>query len=209
MNVPSVKSKSAKSRPLKAAALEARDDLRGTILRAALQMFSDQGFHGVAMSALARKAGVGVGSIYRYFETKEALIHALYRDIKTQMHDGMLQNYEVAKPYRARFEQIAGDLIRYGLAQPLEFNYAVQYAYSPYLQDKAHAIEVQMPQAFLDFMTEGYSAGHFKPLPAEILTATLFAPLYSLINRHIAGLMSLTPEMQSIAIAACWDAVKK
>ncbi|GIJ00024.1 TetR family transcriptional regulator [Sediminihabitans luteus] len=47
------------------------------ILVAARAVFAAQG-HGAAMSDVAREAGVGVGSVYRRYPTKEALVEALH-----------------------------------------------------------------------------------------------------------------------------------
>jgi TetR/AcrR family transcriptional regulator, repressor of fatR-cypB operon len=50
---------------------------REAILNAALQLFTEFGFHGTAMPQVAERAGVGAGTIYRYFTSKEALVNTL------------------------------------------------------------------------------------------------------------------------------------
>ena len=57
---------------------------RTAILEATLELISEQGFHGTAMSMIADKAGVGAGTIYRYFDSKEDLITQLYLEIKRE-----------------------------------------------------------------------------------------------------------------------------
>ena len=52
---------------------------RRLILDAAAQAFADEGLH-VSLDAIAARAGVGVGTVYRRFEDKEALIDALFED---------------------------------------------------------------------------------------------------------------------------------
>lgn len=44
---------------------------RGRILAAAERLFATRPFHKVTMEEVARRAGVGKGTIYRYFRTKE------------------------------------------------------------------------------------------------------------------------------------------
>lgn len=51
-----------------------RDDRREAILRAACSVFSRQGFHEARVEEIAREAGVGKGTVYFYFPTKEALL---------------------------------------------------------------------------------------------------------------------------------------
>ncbi|MEV4291614.1 helix-turn-helix domain-containing protein [Nonomuraea bangladeshensis] len=52
----------------------ARNDLR--LLRAAHEVFTTQGFD-APVSAIARQAGVGMGSLYRRYRTKEELLQRL------------------------------------------------------------------------------------------------------------------------------------
>ena len=59
-------------RPLRADARRNREK----VLAAARAVFADQG-RDAQMDDVARRAGVGVGTVYRHFPTKEALIEAL------------------------------------------------------------------------------------------------------------------------------------
>jgi AcrR family transcriptional regulator len=62
-------------RPLRADARRNRDKL----LDAATGLFAADGT-GVPLEAVARAAGVGIGTLYRHFPTKEALVEAAYRN---------------------------------------------------------------------------------------------------------------------------------
>src|ERR1700747_471860 len=50
------------------------------ILSAALEVFSDRGFAATKLEDVARRAGVTKGTIYLYFDSKEALFKALIRE---------------------------------------------------------------------------------------------------------------------------------
>lgn len=62
--------------PLRGRQREARSN-DSAVLAAAREVFSLQG-HGASMADVARQAGVGVGSIYRRYPTKDALVEALH-----------------------------------------------------------------------------------------------------------------------------------
>jgi len=47
------------------------------ILDAALEVFSEKGFHPATVDEIADRAGVGKGTLYRYFSNKEALFNEL------------------------------------------------------------------------------------------------------------------------------------
>ncbi|SPJ15026.1 Transcriptional regulator, TetR family [Syntrophobacter sp. SbD2] len=61
------------------APLMSRPNAKERILEAALEVFSHKGFHPATMDEIAEKAGVGKGTLYRYFETKEKLFAELVR----------------------------------------------------------------------------------------------------------------------------------
>src|SRR5512132_4421443 len=54
----------------------ARDDKRGRLLAAAAAVFAERDFHQVQVSDVAERAGVGKGTVYLYFPTKDDLHRA-------------------------------------------------------------------------------------------------------------------------------------
>src|SRR5215213_207686 len=62
-------------KPLRADARRNRE----RILKAARAVFADQGLHS-QIDDVAKRAKVGVGTVYRHFPTKEALLNALVRE---------------------------------------------------------------------------------------------------------------------------------
>lgn len=58
---------------------------RDLILAAAREIFGEKGYHSTTSEEIAKRAGVGKGTIYQYFESK--------RDIFLQMHIQYLQQY--------------------------------------------------------------------------------------------------------------------
>ncbi len=56
------------------------------VLKAAREEFAGKG-EGAQMPDIAQRAGVGVGTVYRHFPTKEALVEALVRDHFSRLAD--------------------------------------------------------------------------------------------------------------------------
>jgi len=50
---------------------------RQEILKAAMALFSERGFHSVSMHQIAEQAGMAVGTLYNFFASKEELYNAL------------------------------------------------------------------------------------------------------------------------------------
>jgi AcrR family transcriptional regulator len=83
-------------RPLRADALRNRERL----LRVAVQAFSRPGPE-VTLDAIAREAGVGIGTLYRHFPTREALVEAAYRNELARLCDAAPQLLDQLSPERA------------------------------------------------------------------------------------------------------------
>lgn len=56
---------------------EAKGQRREEILTAAKAVFAEKGFHATTIADVAKATGVSYGSIYWYFESKDALFHTL------------------------------------------------------------------------------------------------------------------------------------
>ncbi|MEX2292929.1 MAG: TetR/AcrR family transcriptional regulator [Acidimicrobiales bacterium] len=65
------------NRPGRAVGDEAKVQRREEILAAAKVAFAKNGFHATTIGDVAKAAGVSYGSIYWYFDSKDALFHAL------------------------------------------------------------------------------------------------------------------------------------
>jgi len=50
------------------------------LLDAALAVFAEHGADDASLEEIARRAGVGIGTLYRHFPTRQALLEAVYRD---------------------------------------------------------------------------------------------------------------------------------
>ena len=63
---------------------------RGQMLTAALELFSERGYHGVSMHEIAKKAEFAIGTVYRFFKSKEDLYKALMMETAAEYH-GLLE----------------------------------------------------------------------------------------------------------------------
>src|SRR5919197_6626891 len=73
---------------------------RERILAAAKEVFGEKG-EDAQMDDVARRAGVGVGTVYRHFPTKEALVHALTDEQFNVIAAHARETLELADPWEA------------------------------------------------------------------------------------------------------------
>jgi len=189
-----------------------KNDKRDEILRAALELIAENGFHGAPMALIAERAGVGAGTIYRYFENKDVLITELFQEIKTRINPVLLDRYELQKPIDKRFLHLGTVMLRYLIENPLEFKYLEQFLNSPfgvvYRRDKLMGKKEEC-DLFRDLFDEGISRQVVKDIPLVILFALAFGPLLAVARDHILDFIQLDEHLIRLTVKACWDSVKR
>lgn len=65
------------------------------IFDAAMQLFAERGYDGTTIPMIAEKANVGAGTIYRYFENKEALVNSLFSKSMLQLSEMIKTDFPV------------------------------------------------------------------------------------------------------------------
>jgi len=189
-----------------------RPDKRHEIIRAALDLFVEQGFHGAPMALIAERAGVGAGTIYRYFENRDILIKELFKELETEMIPFITDGYNEKAPFRARFLHLGTRLLRYFIEHPLHFRYLEQFHNSPFgvahRRDKLLGKEGQCT-VFKDLFEQGRAQQVLKDFPLPMLFALFFGLLVAVARDHILGFIRLDESMIVGTIEACWDAIKR
>lgn len=74
------------------------------IKQAALELFAHKGYHSTSISDIAKEANVSKGLMYNYFESKEALLHAIIMEAVEVGEHIMQMSMEGASAPRERLE---------------------------------------------------------------------------------------------------------
>ncbi|MEM8985515.1 MAG: TetR/AcrR family transcriptional regulator [Pseudomonadota bacterium] len=67
-----------------------KEEVRNKIMDAAMSVYADVGYHAATISGVAKAAGMGKGTLYLYFESKEALTVSLADRIFTGMEEAFM-----------------------------------------------------------------------------------------------------------------------
>jgi AcrR family transcriptional regulator len=189
-----------------------KSDKRDDIIRASLELIAEHGFHGAPMAMIAEKAGVGAGTIYRYFENKDVLIKALHRDVEEKLFAVLTEGYSDEKPIRERFIYLGTMLLKYLISHPLYFRFLEQYYNSPYgvsLRRDKIMRKADNRDIFTDLFEQGAARQVMKDLPLPVHAALAFGPLIALARDHTLGLLTLDDALIIKSVEACWDGIKR
>jgi AcrR family transcriptional regulator len=185
------------------------ENKRTAILNATLKLISQKGFHGTAMSKVAKEAGVSAGIIYHYFDSKDALMDELYKHIKRNFGQMIDQYFDQTQPMKIQLRQILGLMIRYYINHPLESAFIEQYTRSPYFSP---AVEEEVSQYYtplLDCFYRGQQEMIIKKFPAPVMHTLTVDVATSLAQKHAARVVNLTDGLIEQVVDACWEAIRQ
>jgi AcrR family transcriptional regulator len=88
---------------------------RMEMLTAALELFSEKGYHNVSMLEIAAKAEFAIGTLYKFFSNKEDLYKALILELSDRFHASLSKAIEstgVEIEKLRRYVQTKGEVFR-------------------------------------------------------------------------------------------------
>jgi AcrR family transcriptional regulator len=180
------------------------------IIRAAMELIAERGFHGAPMALVAERAGVAAGTIYRYFESKDDLIRETHAFVEQQILAVLTEGYHEEQPVRDRFLHIGRRLVEYFIASPMKFRFMEQFFNSPYGADhrREKLFGNKEKSIIFKLFDEALEQRIIKALPLPVLCALTFGPLVDVCRDHILEFIVLDESLIEQTVAACWDGVK-
>jgi len=182
-------------------------DKRSALLNAALKLFAEQGFNGSSTALIAKRAGVASGTLFFHFNSKEELIHALFREIRAKMESQVLETFPEEMGTKERLLRLLANLLRYFLENPEEFKFVEQYHFSPLCENEMRRNKEE------DFeihrlLAQARKEKIIKDAPQPVLEAIVFGPITGLAKEHANCGTIIDEETCRMVIEACWNGLK-
>ncbi|MBA2633045.1 MAG: TetR/AcrR family transcriptional regulator [Chloroflexi bacterium] len=178
------------------------------IRRAFLELVAERGFH-ASMGAVAERAGVAAGTIYVHHASKEALITAVYRELKRDLGAAAIAGIDPTARPEHRFRVTWHNIFRHLNADPIRARFLVQVDASPYA-GVAHAAAVEDGE---DPLVAAAAAPDMAPLLAALPAAVLYDLGFGSAIRLAARVDGSSDIMDGPAterlIDACWRAITR
>ena len=122
-------------------AADSQREKRRLILRAAIKVFAEKGYHSCRVSDVANEAGVAYGLVYHYFSSKEELLETIFRRTWANMLDAVQEVEEGGESAEKQLGQVARIVLRAWLLDPDLVRVLVrEVARSPHLQQEVDEI---------------------------------------------------------------------
>lgn len=179
-----------------------------SIVETTLRLITSQGFHGSPMSQIAKEAGVAAGTIYHYFNNKNDLIRKVYKNVKKEMGEALMESYQEGLDYRIQFGKFWHGLFVFFINNPLKFQFLEQFHHSPFISEETQNESQVFYQPVLDFFQKGIQAGYLREMELELISSIIYGNIVSVCNLHLNNELYINEKREKAAINASWDSIK-
>lgn len=160
---------------------------RQKILQAAAKYFARVHYHEADMETIAKEAGVGKGTLYRYFKNKDDLYLSTIQYLSVQAFEYLHQKAAAAPTFKEYIEIIISTAIDYFMAHPETFSMVLMSSLTR-IQAIIDAMEEStLPylQNFRTRMQQAIRSGEVKPMNADIVYKALFSMIIDAVHTLI------------------------
>lgn len=183
---------------------------REIILRAALAVFSRTGMNGTAVPEIARTADVGVGTLYRYFASKEELVNEVFRDTKIKLKARLSDGLDLGQEPRKLFHDFWRRLVLFAVEEPESFEFLELQDHLSYLDEASHSVELEVLAPVYLMCVEMQKRGVFnEALRAEVAMALVWGAFVGVFKAKRTGYLKTSAADIDSVRDACWRALTK
>jgi len=184
-----------------------RDALESRVIEAALELFAERGYHGTSVPVVMERAGIGAGSLYRLFESKEALVNAVFRDAKRRLEVALRDGVRTDQEPRALFDELWARLAAFAEAEPVAFRFLELQDHTPYLDGASRQQEIAVLAPIALGCMDMQRRGVFRQdVAANVIIAFVWGAFVGLVKAARLGYLKLGREQVDAARDACWRA---
>ena len=164
------------------------EDKRNAILDAATRLFAERGLTAAPTSEISRLAGIAEGTLFTYFQTKDDLINALYREIKLELADAMMSEFPRKKNVRTRLRHVWDRYVKWGIANSKQRKVLAQLQVSEVLTEESRDAGSAPFVEFQTMIRDAIEQRVFRnDVPVELISKSLTALVETTIDHTVSN----------------------
>ncbi len=175
-------------------------------MRAALDLFTTQGYHASTTPQVARRAGVAEGTIYRHFTSKEQLLNEIYRGA-VRMFTQIIERTPAGSSCRTRMNEIADGWGQVAHDDPPLVKLVFVSPTAGLLDDKSRETFEQMRAELEKVVASGKAGGEIRPGPAYLWTDVWLQLVRLMLERVATQEWATHHSAPKQVIDSAWDAI--
>jgi len=183
------------------------DLTRQRLVRAALELFTTRGYEATTTAAIARKAGVAEGTIYRHFQSKQHMLNELYRGAARWAARLVREAEAAGGDPREKLRHLANTLVQGALRER-----AVVQLFL--LERQGSLLDAQSKDAAQEFrvgvqalVAQGKAAGVVRPGAVDVWAAVWLAVVSLVLERVTSKEWNESHPGVRLGIEAAWEAI--
>ncbi len=183
-------------------------DKRVQILTTAEKILAERGFYGLSMKLLADTAGIAAGTIYRYFENKEALMSELHKYIRVEAAQRIFNGWNDQQSAKDKYDLLWRNAYDAVLNNPQRLTVIEMLYFIP--SEDQQAITLFEDEAFLqllDFYQQGREQQIFQDWEIPILVTLSFDTAVNFAKKTLRKRIDPTEQMITTVRDASWAAI--
>lgn len=186
---------------------------RERILRAALELFVEQGYFNTNVPDISKRSRCSVGSIYHHFLNKEEIAHQLYQDGIKQFRDAISPSIDPDAPLEKNIKELILTFLTFAETHRLLSRYLWLARHTEFLSKKVALPTFvgydELGRKLTQAIKNGIRRGEIPKQPAQILWTMLFGMPISYIRDWLDGYVAEDPSFVAPTLAkACYAAMK-
>lgn len=188
--------------------LDAVADKREAILEAALELFAERTFDGTPVPRIAERAGVAAGTIYRYFDGKEALVNALYRRCKGELRDVLAEAIAVGRTHEERFRLMWRGQWQFAADHPHALGFLETQNHESYLDAESRGLAAEIDAAATAYVRAAQADGAMRAGAPEMLIAIVFGGFVGMVKQARPDGLAFDDEKVRASADVMWSALR-
>ncbi len=177
------------------------------ILSSALNLLVEKGIHDTPMSAIAKAAGTGMGTIYNYFPNKNVLINEIYTSIKKQ-EQSLFVNFDSSKPFRTQFEDYFTITVTFFIDNPEYFQFMEQLQASPIITQESKEEGRKSIAPVYELLMIGKQQRIIKDIAIEEILMFIGGAVFSYLRWYFSQTEKQNTSLKN-QMALVWDGIKE
>ena len=184
------------------------DLTRQRLVRAALELFTAEGYDVTTTPKIAKKAGVAEGTIYRHFRSKQHLLNELYRAAARWATKLVAETDAMKVGAREKLNELGRGLAAGAAREPAIARLFFIQRHGALLDDESHKVARDFRLALEGVIAQGKADGSVKPGAAELWAAVWLSVVVLVLDRVSAR--EWTPDHAGVGqvIEAAWGAIQ-
>lgn len=178
-----------------------RDD---ALLDAARDLFCEVGYAATPVPAIAQRAGIAVGSVYRHFPSKEHLVNALYRREKVRLLQAVMVGLDPDDEPEAAFRALWQRLADFAAAHSASVSFLEMHHHEAYLDDESRALAKAGDDQVARVLRAWQRAGAVRKGDPDVLHAQVFGGFVAVVRQRMNTGRRITRSIGTDTVDAAW-----